>query len=179
VWQTAATWGTVTATGLTAEQTYSYCVKAENGNNVLTTLSTGNSDAGYGTFPYAGNYTITKNTSCLSEYTDGNNTSRKVCGVDAAGAKNTAQLNLQSGSALTVLSNETLVVGSLNLKGGSMYVSVKNGAQIIIGQHIWVLDANGDGYPDNANVYVGVNPPSVPATGWKQKDQMTSMSIFH
>ncbi len=40
VWQTAATWGTVTVTGLTASTNYTFQVKARNGANVETAFGT-------------------------------------------------------------------------------------------------------------------------------------------
>lgn len=40
VWQTAATWGTVTVTGLTASTNYTFQVKAKNGANVETAFGT-------------------------------------------------------------------------------------------------------------------------------------------
>ena len=168
-WQTAATWGTKTVTGLNQEKIYAFCVKARNGNNVETGFGTAYANNG-GYMPISGGITINTSSGCSNRYTDGNNGSRYVCGVDTGSAgTNTAPMAIQSGT-FTLLSTETLVAGSLSFSGGSLIIP--NGAVIKPGSTMYVLDADSDGYPDNANMYYGTAPP----TNYRRKNLQTTLA---
>lgn len=94
----------------------------------------------------------------LKTYTDGSNSSRYVSGVDSGtGSTNTAKLTVSSGT-VTVNSNETLVTGSLDLSGGS--IAIAQGAKIEIGKPMWVIDADGDGYPSSTKIYIQTTAPT-------------------
>ena len=170
VWQTDATWSTVTVTGLTSETAYSFCVKAKNAENVETAFSSvGQNDSGY--IPLSGNFVITANTSILNKYIDASDSGRYVMGVDSGtGNLNTAVLNLQSG-ILTVNANETVVAGSFSLSGGSIAVAT-NGGQLKPGSALWAIDADDDGYSSNTKLYYGGRPGPV----GKRKSQVTTLS---
>lgn len=173
VWQSDATWATVTATGLSAEQTYTFCVKAKNGDNVETNFSSSGTFEDTGLIPISGSYTFTgtgpKNTNTfINRYVDGDNPSRYVIGVDDGSGTNGAVFEVRSG-ALTLNATDTLVVGSLNLTGGS--IAIANGAVIKIGQSLWMVDADSDGYSSNNKIYIG----SAPANG-RRKNLATTLS---
>ena len=94
----------------------------------------------------------------LKTYTDGSNANRYVSGIDSGtGSTNTAKMTVSSGT-VTVNSNETLVAGSLDLSGGS--IAIASGAKIEIGKPMWVIDADGDGYPSSTKIYVQTTPPT-------------------
>jgi len=79
-----------------------------------------------------------------------------VDGVDTgAGSSNTAILVLQSG-ILLVNSNQTISFGSLSLTGGSLALS----GTLEVGLPLWVIDADGDGYPATTEQYAQTSAPT-------------------
>jgi hypothetical protein len=184
VWQTAATWGTVQSTGLDAEKTYSFCVKAKNGNNIETAFSAGFSDQG-ASIPISGDLVIRTNISsgCSvgNRYIDGANVDRFVCGVDSGTTTNTAKITLQDGGSFTIQSNETLVTGTLELAGQNTTLFLPAGAQMKIGSNLYVLDQDGDGYPGNNYVYVGTVKPTISGKTTdmiRRKNAMTTLAVI-
>ncbi|MBU2543875.1 hypothetical protein KJ618_00195, partial [Patescibacteria group bacterium] len=176
VWNTAAAWnaistGKITVTGLNQEKIYSFCVKARNGNNVETGFGSAYSNNG-GYMPISGGTIINSSSGCTTRYVDGNAPTRYICGVDSGSSgTNTAEMALQSGT-FTLLSTETLVAGKLTLSGGSLIIP--NGAVIKPGSALYVLDADVDGYPDNANMYYGSAPP----TNYRRKNLQTTLTTI-
>jgi hypothetical protein len=109
---------------------------------------------------FNGSQTVNVETSCtLATFTDANNESRLISGIDAgSGDSNTAILTIESGS-MTINSNETLVVGSLQLTGGSIALAA-DGGQIKVGDIIWLIDADNDGYPATTSIYLQASAPT-------------------
>ncbi len=173
IWQTAATWGTVTVTGLIAENQYSFCAKARNADGIETAFSTtGAFNAGF--IPIAGDFIVTGNTTCTNKYIDGWNPSRYVCGVDYDGvgrtSTNSAILTVESG-VLTINANETYVAGEFALTGGS--IALASGASLKPGTVLWIADADGDGYPQDDKIWYGRRPPF-----GRRKALMTTLSTI-
>jgi hypothetical protein len=171
VWQTDAVWDTVTATGLSSEKSYVFCVKAKNAEDAETGWSAlGAHNVGY--IPVSGDYIYTSDTagteSFATRYVNGNNTERYVLGVDNGGNPNTAKFEVRSG-ILTINATDTLAVGSLELTGGSVVIA--DGGVIEIGKAVWIVDADDDGYAANNWVYIGDQP----ANG-KRKNLATSLA---
>ncbi len=171
VWQTDSTWGTVTATGLSGEKSYVFCVKGKNGENVETSWSAiGAHNVGY--IPLSGDYIYTSDTANTSTFTtryvDGNNPARYVLGVDNGGSPNTAKFEVKSG-IITVNATDTLAVGSLEMTGGS--VAIADGGVIEVGKSIWTVDQDNDGYSADLKAYVGNAP-----TNGKRKNLILTMT---
>jgi hypothetical protein len=74
------------------------------------------------------------------------------------GTTNTSVLTLQSG-ILTINGNETLVVGSFVLTGGSIAFGADGGV-IIVGGNLWAKDADADGYPETVALNAQINTPT-------------------
>lgn len=170
VWQTDTAWGTVTVTGLDQETQYTFCTKAKNAENTESSFSAaGTNNAGY--IPISGDFTITEDVSSFqNKYTDGNDDSRYVMGVDSGEGDtvNTAVLTIESG-ILTINENETLAAGSIVLTGGS--ISLAEGAIIYPGSPMWVVDADEDGYPATTKAYVNSKP-----TGGRRKNLLATLA---
>lgn len=172
VWQTDAQWATVTATGLSGEQAYSFCIKARNGDNVETAFSpVGFYNAGF--IPLAGNYICTQDTvssnTLTNRYVDGSNAARYVIALDSGtGTTNSAVFEAKS-CIMTINSTDTLVVGSLELTGGS--IAIATGGQIKIGQPVWAIDADADGYTSDTKLYYGAQP-----AGGRRKNLITTLA---
>lgn len=102
---------------------------------------------------------------CKDASPSGNLTVTTVCsfngtvnGVDSGtGGQNTANLSLAPGGSLTILSGQTIAVGSISLNGGS--VTIQNGGSIALGIPLWMKDADADGYPETTTQYIGQLPP--------------------
>ncbi len=69
-----------------------------------------------------------------------------INGVDAgSGSSNSAMLTVSTGGSLTVLSDQTIAVGSFRLTGGS--ITIIDGGSIKTGTPLFLPDNDGDGYP--------------------------------
>jgi hypothetical protein len=174
VWQNDSTWSTVTATGLNAETTYSFCVKARNADGVQTGFSPSASFENQGYVPISGGYVYTgtanKNTNTfVNRYIDGNNPSRYVIAIDNGGSPNNAVFEAKSG-LLTINATDTLAVGSLSLTGGS--IAIAAGGEIKIGQSTWIVDQDNDGYSADGKIYVGTQP-----SNGKRKSLVTTLAV--
>lgn len=169
IWQNDATWGSVTATGLTTETQYTFCVKAKNGDNVETGFSGLGADNG-GYIPISGSFINSSTTSAINKYVDGTNAARYVIGVDnnGPGGTNDAVFELQSG-IFTLNSNETLVTGSMNLTGGTL--AIATGSIIKLNTPVWAVDADADGYTLDNKLYYGAAP-----TNGRRKYLLTTLS---
>ena len=155
VWQSDATWGTVSISGLTTETQFIFCVKAKNGNNLETSFSPVGADNG-GYVPISGSFINSANTTAVNKYIDGNTPARYVIGIDAgSGVTNTANFELKSG-IFTLNSNETLVTGSMTLTGGSL--AIATGGIIKLNTPVWAIDADADGYTSDNKLYFGSAP---------------------
>lgn len=82
-----------------------------------------------------------------------------VNGIDAGtGTTNTAVLTTGAGTSLTVLSGQTIAVGSLSLTGGT--VTIIDGGSMKIGSPIWMTDADSDGYPSATTQIIQASAPT-------------------
>lgn len=176
IWQASSVWGsanngTVSVTGLSSEKAYVFCVKARNGSNIETTFSSvGSYNAGY--IPLSGDFLCTSETASSSaitnRYVDGSNPARYIIALDSgAGATNNAVFEVKS-CIMTLNSTDTLVVGSLELTGGS--IAIATGGQIKIGSPAWIIDADGDGYSLDNKLYYGSQP-----IGGRRKNLATTL----
>jgi len=90
---------------------------------------------------------------CSSIPTSGNYTVSSACsfpgtvnGIDAgSGTTNTAVLTVGTGGTLSVLSDQTLALGSITMSGGS--ITLIGTGSLKIGTPLYLPDADGDGYP--------------------------------
>ncbi|OGG23925.1 hypothetical protein A3A79_01855 [Candidatus Gottesmanbacteria bacterium RIFCSPLOWO2_01_FULL_43_11b] len=146
-------------------------------NDTAVSASLTSLTGGYGSLgiPISGNYiytTTSANTSdFITRYVDINDptTPRYVLGVDNGAdedADNTANFEVQSG-ALTINASDTLVAGTMTLTGGS--VAIANGGQIVIGQKLWTVDQDVDGWSLNRRLGYGSKP-----TNGRRKNLMAS-----
>ncbi len=71
------------------------------------------------------------------------------------GTTNAAALTLSSGGSITINAGGELIVGSLNLNGGSIAIqdNGENSGTIKIGAPLYVTDADADGWPTNFTLY--------------------------
>lgn len=92
-----------------------------------------------------------------NRYVDATNQNKYVVALDYGTdvSKNNSILELKS-SILLINSIDTLVVGSLNLTGGS--IAIANGASIVLGKPVWLKDNDMDGVPTDLKAYVGALP---------------------
>lgn len=172
VWQADTTWGNMTIPNLSSEKTYSFCVKAKNANGVETSFSAiGSKDSTY--IPIAGDFICTEgNISSAvftNRYIDGNTPGRYVLGLDKGTSTTNSAIFEARSCTLTLNSTDTLVTGSLKLTGGS--IAIAQGAQIKIGQPLYVVDADSDGYVNTNKVYFGTPP-----VGARRKNLVTTLA---
>jgi hypothetical protein len=173
VWQTDAQWATVTATGLSGEQAYSFCVKARNGDNVETAFSeVGSYNAGF--IPMGGDFICTQDTvssnTITNRYVDGNTPGRYIIALDNNGTSTTNNAVFEAKSCvMTLNSTDTLVTGAVSLTGGS--IAIADGAQIKLSQPVWVIDADADGYSADGKLYYGDQP-----AGGRRKNLITTLN---
>lgn len=110
--------------------------------------------------PLTGNFTIS--TDCAFSGT--------VNGVDSgADNTNTAQLTVSSG-LLTINANQTILVGTLILSGGSIAMPVDNTGALKTRAAVYMIDSDSDGYPENTTQYY-TQPP-----GGRRRNLLTSVS---
>ena len=103
--------------------------------------------------PMGGDYTISDNCSFAD-------TANHITGLDkGTGTQNTARLKVTNNAWLTLLSNQVLVTGTIIVDPGSRVV-IPQGAKIEIGVPLWVIDADGDGYPSSKEVTASRTKPS-------------------
>jgi len=151
-----------------------FCVKAKNGDNIETSFSGRGifDNVGYipisGSFVYTGT-TIRDSSTLINRYGDGNGAGRNIIGVDDGGTPNRAIFEANSG-VMTINANDTLAVGVLDLTGGS--VAIAQGGIIKIGEPIWYVDTDNDGFSNNGKLYVGTQPP-----GGKRKNTATAQLL--
>ena len=92
--------------------------------------------------PVNGDFTIS-DTSCALPGTG-------IVGIDkGTGTINTAKLTIGSGKFLTVLGNQTVAVGTIDLKGGGT-INIISGGSIKVGTPIYYQDADNDTHPNSA-----------------------------
>jgi len=70
---------------------------------------------------------------------------------------------------MTLNSTDTLVVGSLELSGGS--IAIAQGGQIKINEPVWAIDADADGYTSDTKLYYGDQP-----AGGVRKSTVTTLA---
>jgi len=150
-----------TETGLDPNTSYTRKVVAysDGGNSSYSSTDTASTLA-TSCLPALGDSThfITEDCS-FSGYTDATNGDRIVSGLESGtGTTNTSVLTIQSGT-LTINANETLVVGSIVLTGGSI-ASAAAGGKIITDANLWAIDADTDGYPFTTTFYAQINAPT-------------------
>lgn len=110
--------------------------------------------------PISGNYSV--NTACAFAGT--------INGVDTGtSSTNTAVLTIATGGSLSILSGQTITVGSISLTGGSI---IQIQGTIKIGTPLWMVDADADGYPANTTQYAQT---SAPGNG-RRRNTMTSIT---
>lgn len=186
LWQPYTSWGTggnLTVSNLNPEAIYSFCLRASNGDSVLTSFGP-TSIIGDKIVPVVGDLDITTNvSSILSRYRDGSDSLRYIIGLDNVGtaSTNSSQLRMLNGSTLAINSTDTLVVGNLILGSGSIQIS--NGAKISIGGKPWTIDRDGDGYPATSSgeikLWFGDVAPAnagVPQAYFKRKGAMSTLN---
>lgn len=95
-----------------------------------------------------------------------------VNGVDSGtGSTNTAKLTASPGGTLTIMGTQTIAMGSLSLGGGN--VVLIDGAAMKFGTPLWMVDADGDGFPENTTQYASATAP----VNGIRRNQMTTMAI--
>ena len=123
-----------------------------------------------------GDYICTQATinsgSFTDRYLDGNrpgeNPTRYIIGLDSGtGTDNSAVFEARS-CIMTLNSTDTLAVGSLSLTGGS--IAIADGGVIKIGQPVWIIDADEDGYSSDGKVYYGTQ-----LAGYRRKNLATTL----
>lgn len=128
--------------------------------------------------PLSGNVVIYEDTASYPNlFDDGTlpTPSRKAGGVDTGtGITNTASLTMASG-VLQVNANQTLVVGSLILTGGSL--AMQEGATIKIGSALFATDADADGFALASTVYYVAAGTPTPAGGKRLNTISTLASV--
>lgn len=72
-------------------------------------------------------------------------------GILESSTENTASLQIGSGSSITINNGGSLVVGSLNIAGGS--IAIQAGGQIKLNTPIYIADGDADGYPNAFTFY--------------------------
>lgn len=114
------------------------------------------------TVPISGNVAISS--SCSFPYT--------VDGVDTGTGTNPniATLTINSGATLTISANQTIATGSLLPGNGT--IIVLGGGQIQLGLPIWMVDADGDGYPANTTQIIQTTTP----TNGVRRNSLTSIT---
>jgi|GEM_PF-2554545 len=96
---------------------------------------------------------ITRMADCANVPLNGNHSISTACtfpgtinGVDAGtGTANTAKLTIGSGGFLTILSDQTIATGALELISGT--ITTIDGGKLLIGPHLYLPDFDNDGYP--------------------------------
>lgn len=92
-----------------------------------------------------------------------------VNGVDSGSdSNNTATITLESGSILTILPGQTIAVGSVIFKGGSLN---PRGGTLMTKTPLWMIDEDADGYPATTIQYAQLTPP----LGARRRNTQTSM----
>lgn len=82
-----------------------------------------------------------------------------VDGADAGtGSTNTGTINVSSGATLTISASQTVATGSLTITNGN--VVIISGGQVKSGTPLWVVDSDGDGYPDSTTQYAQTSAPT-------------------
>lgn len=114
------------------------------------------------TVPISGNMSISS--SCTFPNT--------VDGIDTGTGTNpnTAVLTISGGATLTVLATQTISVGSFVPGNGS--IAIISGGQIKLGTPVWLVDADGDGWPAAATQYTQTTAP----TNGRRKNLMLSLT---
>lgn len=109
--------------------------------------------------PTLGDSTHTITSDCtFTGYEDVNDSGDIVSGLDSGtGSTNTSVLTVEGG-ILVISSNETFVVGSIELTGGS--ISIATGSKIILDGALWAIDQDSDGYPATLAFYGQVAAPT-------------------
>ncbi len=111
--------------------------------------------------PIGGNYSV--NSACAFAGT--------INGVDTGtSSTNTAVLIIAPGGSLSILSGQTIAVGSISLTGGS--ITIISGGTIKLRTPLWMIDADADGYPANTTQYAQT---SAPGNG-RRRNTMTSIT---
>lgn len=186
IWAQLSSWGsggTVSVSNLSQEQAYYFCVKARNGDLVETQFSPSSTSNTGEIVPVSGNLIINTSgtTSFINRYRDGSDPERYIIGFDNVGPsqQNSSELTLENGS-ITINSNETLVVGKLNLVDGSLFLAI-NGGRIAPGSKLWTIDRDQDGYPDKLGgeikVWYSTDTPqsTISASYFRRKSLLTTL----
>jgi hypothetical protein len=171
MWWYAEDWGIWGVSGLNPNKAYVFCAKARNISEIESAFGPpGAHNAGYvpisGDFVYSTDNTGTN--TFVNRYPDGYVNGRYVIAVDNAGSPNAAKFEVKSG-ILTVNSTDTLATGELILTGGS--IAIADGGQVKIGEPVWIVDADADGYSSDGKLYVGTQP-----AGGRRKTVAATMS---
>lgn len=93
-----------------------------------------------------------------------------VNGVDnGINATNSAVLTIGTGGTLTILPGQTIAVGSLSIKGGSVVKML--GGTLKTKTPLWMVDEDSDGYPATTTQYAQTTQP----IGARRRNTLTTM----
>lgn len=198
IWQTDATWGTVTVTGATGtpldleSNVYAVCVKGKNVGGTQTAFGDFTDNNG-GYLPYSGaHYT---GGTISNKYNDGaadltqDATTHYIWGVDNGTSNGTNTAIFKLGGSITLNKYDTLIVGKLSLEsGGEINFDQTNPGTIIVGGRMYLMDQDGDSIPRrDVEPAKNHNNPSTlemfylsktgsPTAGWKRRSAFTSLT---
>jgi hypothetical protein len=150
IWQTDATWGTKTVTGLTAGNTYYACVKARNGDNVETAFGPSGS---------ASTVVPPSLTSISIANTNGytNDATPSITLAYTGGTPTTMQFSCDGTNWSTPITYASPTSG-FNITNGATNCTTANGSKTIYAE---IINAGGTSSSQNATTYYDTTGPTV------------------